>query len=210
MILTVHERHALAMKHAKKFVGRSAARPILSGVYHSADGTLVATDAHRLLRVENAHERSEAIVLDSKTSAPIDGTYPDISHIIPKVYCAEYAFGSESLEELIKAHEIMVKVGGKKSPYASIAVTGSGLTFTTTCGIGVYEVSPTVQIESFSDEFTLHYNAQFVLDALIALRDFKPKTVGIKFTGEESPFVIDTDDGVLALILPIRRQKEVE
>ncbi|MCZ0847996.1 hypothetical protein O0536_25545, partial [Brevibacillus laterosporus] len=60
------------------------------------------------------HERSEAIVLDSKTSAPIDGTYPDITRIIPKAYCAEYAIGGELLEELIKAHEIIVKVGGKK------------------------------------------------------------------------------------------------
>ncbi|MCZ0847971.1 hypothetical protein O0536_25385, partial [Brevibacillus laterosporus] len=84
------------------------------------------------------HERSEAIVLDSKTSAPIDGTYPDITRIIPKAYCAEYAIGGESLDKQKTAYEIIVKVGGKKSPYASIAVTSSGLTFTTICGIGVY------------------------------------------------------------------------
>ncbi|QDX93609.1 hypothetical protein EEL30_15670 [Brevibacillus laterosporus] len=208
MVFTVYERHAIAMKHAKRFVGKSAVRPILAGVYHASDGALVMSDSHRFLQVKSAHECSEPIVLDAKTNAPIDGTYPNVSRIIPETYRAEYTVGGEALGELITAHEVAVKVGGKKTPYALITVTGAGITFMTTCGTGIYEFTPTVRVDSFSEEVTLHYNAQYVLDALVALRDFKPRTVGIKFTGAVSPFVLDTDNGVLALILPIRKPKE--
>ncbi|UYZ12167.1 hypothetical protein A6764_15180 [Brevibacillus sp. WF146] len=210
MTLTVHERYAIAMKHAKKFAGKSAARPILAGVYHAPDGSLAVTDAHRLLRVENAHERTEPIVLDAKTNALIDGMFPDISRVIPTSFCAEYTVGGETLDTLILAHEIAVKVGGKKTPYAAITVVCGGPTVKTTCGTGVYEYAPTVRIDRSGDDFTVHYNAQYVLDALVALRDFRPQTVSIRFTGALSPFVLESDNGVLTLILPIKRPEVTE
>lgn len=207
-MLTVHERYAIAMKHAKKFAGKSAARPILAGVYHAPDGSLAVTDAHRLLRVDNAHERTEPIVLDAKTNAPIDGVFPDISRVVPTSFCAEYTVGGETLDALILAHEIAVKVGGKKKPYAAITVGSGGPTIRTTCGTGMYEYAPTVRIDHSGDDFTVHYNAQYVLDALLALRDFRPKTVSMRFTGALSPIALETDNGVLALILPIKRPQE--
>lgn len=204
-MLTVHERYAIAMKHAKKFAGKLASRPILAGVYHAADGSLVVTDSHRMLRVDNAHDRAEPIVLDAKTNAPIDGVFPDVSRVVPTKFCAEYSVTGEEIDTLILAHEIAVKVGGKKTPYAAMSVVCGGPTIKTTCGTGVYEYAPNVRIDRSGDDFTVHYNAQYVLDALVALRDFRPQTVSIRFTGATSPFTIETDNGVLALILPIRQ-----
>lgn len=206
-MLTVHERYAIAMKHAKKFVSTLASRPILQGVFHAPDGSLAMTDSHRLLRVENAHDRAEPIVLNAKTNAPIDGVYPDISRVIPTNFRAEYTLSGNVDEELAKwitAHEVAVKIGDKKLPVAIFSLTSAGLSVEAANSGGKYRFDPNVAATGCLDEFTVHYNAKYVLDALLAIRDFKPRSVSVKFAGNVSPFVFETDNGVLALILPIK------
>jgi DNA polymerase III sliding clamp (beta) subunit (PCNA family) len=127
--------------------------------------------------------------------------------VVPTNFRAEYTLSGNVDEELAKwitAHEVAVKIGDKKQPVAELSLTGGGVWMIASRNGLQCDFESGATVNACLEEFSVHYNAKYVLDALLAIRDFKPRSVSVKFAGNVSPFVFETDNGVLALILPIR------
>jgi len=211
-MLTKWERYEIAMKHAVKFAGKSEARPILKGAYHSPDGSLIVTDSHRLVVIEEGHSAPEPVVLDVKTKAPIHGNYPDTSRVIPVEWrttvtvCSSAAMLKEVIGEWIQANKVAELMKDKHGPIAYMAIRSDRFLMGAKNDRSEYqhELPAVIDQDSLGDT-PVYYNASYMIDALNLIKDFKPNHVQIVFNNPLSPFALKTDNGVTALLLPVKR-----
>lgn len=70
-------------KHLKKTASKSLSRPVLRCVHYSNDGSIVVTDSHRLLKINNFHEHQESFSMDLWTMEISTRDYPDTSRLFP-------------------------------------------------------------------------------------------------------------------------------
>lgn len=71
-------------KHLKKTASKSLSRPVLRCVHYSNDGSIVVTDSHRLLKINNFHEHQESFSMDLWTMELSTKNYPDTNRLLPK------------------------------------------------------------------------------------------------------------------------------
>lgn len=74
-------------KHLKKIVFQSPSRPVLQCVQYHPDGSLIATDAHVVLKINNFHElNNEKPILQNVKTMEFNtkDSYPDVDQILSK------------------------------------------------------------------------------------------------------------------------------
>ncbi|NYV67602.1 hypothetical protein HYI36_20190 [Bacillus sp. Gen3] len=195
------------MKHAEKVTKTaSASRPILKGVFHSDDGSLIVTDSHRIYFAKNAHTNGAESVIDPKTGANIDGNYPDCSRLIPDKSNVKYSV-KVPVKESLDAFTALLKA-------SQINGKGSELVFTEEAEYGTMKFSVdnspmeasynAGRVNGSFEKVT--FNLTFIVDALKLLKDVGAIDTEIRFYGAFRPFTLTTgsDDEILALLLPIR------
>src|SRR5690625_2928974 len=74
-------KYGQAMKVAKKFTTNNARRPILTFVNHDKDGSIVATDGCRAVRVKDIHGFKEDYLIHPHTLEFAKGKFPDTEKI---------------------------------------------------------------------------------------------------------------------------------
>lgn len=196
-----YKEYDKAFRLAAKFTGDET-RPVLTCVQHRADGSLIATDSHRLIRIQNAHSRTEERLIAPDGNDLTGHTYPETARIWPTRFEAELT--KVDLNEWIQAHELMlVLVTDKENRVVKLELTSG---YQTKVSASMDYVGSAIQLfpsDLADGSLTLAYNAKYMIDALKALRSLGHTTCDMKFAGKAAPFILEAGD-VSILILPVR------
>lgn len=83
MLEFIHsDKYSDAIKVAKKFTSTNTNRPSLIFVHHSKDGSIEATDSHRLIRIKNIHGFDKDYLVHPNTLEFATGHYPEINQMV--------------------------------------------------------------------------------------------------------------------------------
>ena len=197
-------------KHAEKMLKKVKSRPVLQGAYHQADGSVVATDSHRLYKLHNGYQTEQPFIQNLTTGNMIDGNYPDTSKLIPEMDDAKCTI-QVNVKELLDASKGMLaahKAINSKAKYGYhllqmmeqdnkmvlLAGTESDRFHAT------YNMS---DVPLHGSNVNIAFQAQYLIDALALFKDAGESKINIRFYGNIRPFIIESKD-VTALILPVR------
>lgn len=196
------------MKHAEKVTkAASTSRPVLKGVYHASCGSLIVTDSHRLYLAKNSHLNAASEIVYPKTGARIDGTYPDVSRLIPQSGDAKYSFtmpvkeASETFNALLK----LDKVGSSKGMTELVSESDSVTFSLIGSSLVSARYSPVTHIDGGAVG-GLTFSTRYFAEALALFKDAGATEVTFRYYDKLRPFTLTTgqDDEILALLLPIR------
>lgn len=200
--------YATFIKHAEKVTkSASSALPILKGVCHNVDGSVVVTDARRLYVLTDGYKTDEQTVIDTKTGATIDGNYPDTNRLQPYEDDAIVTLEIDVAKALqaVKAMFVAHKAINEQSRHVTIEFTS---------GIDGY---PSISVGDIDAEFNARYllarnqtdkiestyvQAQYLQDALSLFKDSGEATATIRLYGPARPVTIK-NTVVTALLLPV-------
>lgn len=184
------------MKHADKVTKTASEnRPVLKGVFHHQDGSLVVTDSRRLYKVFGIDHDKNPNSIYTPAGKKIDKPYPNTDRLvqIPEnsesftfetkemlqavdvVTCAPTALGETPIIRF-KEHEMVCQFNGFDRAFYKLPA-------------------------NFKERFVL--NGQFLLDALKLLKAAKCKEFSLLFTGRLRPIFLVADN-ITILIMPIR------
>lgn len=217
-----------AMKLFKKYVSKSATRPVLQYVYFDPQGYLVATDSHTLLRINT----------DYITDIPSDYTpnslfcpkemklveesynYPDTSRLMPIDFNSTVKLDNSSLKELTDQVKASKKLLTKKQGHVALNLTTKSTDIITNelietkLGKKVVERTfETINTETINslwvdgEEMKVSLNTNYLLNALDVtkkLSSLSNDPTSIKLVSSMRPFVFTQSDIFDVLVLPIR------
>jgi len=132
----------------------------------------------------------------------LDGTYPDISRIIPKESNTTIVINNSELLDSIERASLIAKES-KNNIVKLISLEDNMIEISSNLH-EIGKATELVYIKDFKGELIkISFNSKYVIDALKVIDS---KEILIEFTGELSPFVIKPIDHnkMLHLILPIR------
>ncbi|GFN32551.1 DNA polymerase III subunit beta [Paenibacillus xylaniclasticus] len=120
-----------------------------------------------------------------------EGTYPDVSKIIPRTFNTEITVNKKDLiEELTVMKEVTDKTNTVKMNISSGSLKLSASNDTTS-----NQLESTLDAKQVGDDMRLACNLEFILEAL---KNKESEKITIKLNGSTVPFMIDAD----TLILP--------
>lgn len=217
MAITQAKKLELITKHAKNFTTKSEAYPVLQGVHYSADGSVVCTDRHVLLRIGGAHNFTEPFTSHAKTGAVIDGVFPDTSRIIPqelptRITLVEtpHVSGIKDAIARVKVALEAAKLAGDKLYVARLESVESGVRLTVNNAETNVSYSAMITSDRFGPYADVTFNAEYLLNALNVFKDAGSRRVIIGITGSTSPIVLrDEENEIEAVVLPYRVPKWV-
>lgn len=195
------------MKHAEKVSATaSKSRPILAGVLHK-DRSLAVTDSHRLYYAVGIAPEGEMSVINPKTGDELaEGKYPDFERLIPLKddAKAQFIINADFASKATKIIENAEKINGQNRVRITavsneLFITSDGEELVASALIGK-------RVDTNEEEFVMYADAKYVSEAFALLKDSKSESVEFRYYGELRPFTINTDGGVTALILPIRKE----
>lgn len=153
---------------------------------------ITLADHQMLIRYDNIHFYSRLI----------EGTYPDISRIIPESFRTSIQIGTKRLIESIERAALLARENDNHVIRIHLRPSQTEIT-STSQELG--KVSEVIEPLSFEgEELLLACNARFLLESL---RTIDTEDVSIQFTGPGSAFIlkpIESDTNHLQLILPVR------
>lgn len=200
-----------------KFVAKSHARPVLCGVHYDENGTLVATDAHRLIRIENVWIKGcepFTITVNKKEYGRIEGNYPDTDRIIPDIDNATASVVFSVDNPVLRAVLKLITDGTKdeKNPTLCISYEEGTLTFEPgTANLKEKGLTLSYQLEVYSTSdkpFSIAVSAKYLLETLDAFKKLKIDRVHAHYFSNLRPLLLTAADddphNVKAIILPIR------
>ncbi|MGD9677753.1 MAG: DNA polymerase III subunit beta [Vulcanibacillus sp.] len=132
----------------------------------------------------------------------LDGTYPDISRIIPKNGNSKIVLQNTVLLDAIERAALIAKES--KNNIVKLSSLESNIIEISSNLHEIGKVTETIEVKEFIGEIIkISFNSKYVLDALKVIDS---NEISIEFTGALSPFVIKPidHDKMLYLILPIR------
>lgn len=160
------------LKHFKRVTDNSLdSRPILQCVYYNSDGSVSATDSHRLIHVKNFHQHEEPFALNLSTLEMNQGNYPNVDHLL-------FEINEELFHIKIDAEELK---GGIRA-FGSSAKLGLKMTFKEesvvlepVSGNSTLKVMIDANVKNKGFDF-IGFNGMYLLDALMFATDFYRKT----------------------------------
>ncbi|PTY76696.1 hypothetical protein B5V89_17235 [Heyndrickxia sporothermodurans] len=190
------------MRHAEKVTKNATkinpTRPVLAGVFHHEDGSLVVTDSHRLYKAFGTHHNKDLGSVITPKGKKIEGNYPPVDRLMPyNDPQQEIVF---EVGELLQAADILYHTGMVAREKVDIDFKDKTVAF---IFAGVMMGSYTLS-KPFKEPFSL--NALYLLETMKLFKAAKCETVKVNFYGRNRPLLIEDETGDLkALILPIRR-----
>lgn len=134
----------------------------------------------------------------------LDGTYPDISRIIPQKIDSEIKVNREKLIDSIERASLIAR--DSRNNIVKLETLENNMIEISSSSQEIGNVNDIVEIYSISGEsVNISFNAKYMLEGLGAIDS---EEILIEFTGSLSPFMLKSlnQDNILHLILPIRTQ----
>jgi len=132
----------------------------------------------------------------------LDGTYPDISRIIPNKEKTRITIKTKKLLDAIERASLISKE--IKNNVVKLITKEDGTLEITSASSEIGIVTEHVEVDEIRGEsIRISFNAKYTLDAL---RSIDSDVIYIDFTGALSPFILKPSDhdNILHLILPVR------
>ena len=190
----------------KKAVSSANSRPALQCLHFSEDGSVIATDSHVLLRIEDFHHLKQDFNLNLKTFGECDENYPDTSRIIPKSYQYQFHAKTSDLIDVLPIIKGMAKLKSANDP-AVLKWENDNETLTIAGGennLVTVHIPIVVQNRS-SDPLEVSFNAEYMAQAIEFFTQALPTDeVIFNFNASLTPFSL-TAQKATYLITPIRR-----
>lgn len=203
-----------------------AQRPVLEGVLHHSEGSLIASDSLRIIRIQGAHDWSDGAVLTKDGKDIRDLNYPDFSKIMSP--SLDVQVDNANVEDWLIGHELMdilvadrvdekrlYEVDGKKK---SAILKNHLVRLSLTSGYPSVMTASWDAIGSGRHEFSEHanyamriaYNAQMVITSLKVLKSLGHQTCTLRFKSAGGgyslyPFVIEAGN-VWIMQMPLKFQ----
>jgi len=199
-------KQALIKKYAKKFVCTGKYAPnALKGVYYAADGSVVMTNRHYLLRIKGAHQLQTPVILDPKDGQPIEGTYPEIKHVLDATYKDVVRLTMKSVTAAKAAAAVAGGIEGAMGNAVSVSIEN-----------GVAKLRVHDNLINFEALFgnadradvaeRILLNAQYLYTTLSLFADAGVGQVQLQYKGAEDQIQLtDESEEITVIILPIRR-----
>ncbi|MGG1152778.1 hypothetical protein [Bacillus wiedmannii] len=201
-----NEKYGVALQLAKKFTGDSPARMTLMFVNHEADGTLVATDGHRLIRIKNIHGFDKGYLVNPHTFEIATGQYPDTNRVIPEFKKATITLNEEQIKLWLQIYKSLnqmskaIKCGHKS---VTLRMNESGFEFELD-GTEVKMKAPCESYEFQNVEY-IAYQTEYMRDSLEAHHKLGTKTLQIQIESSFKTMVLTDNQRVETAIVPLRR-----
>lgn len=188
------------MKHAKCVIKTVPDdRPVLKGVKHLENGSLVITDGIRLYLLEKAHERKDGAVI-TPDGRELDGNYPKVE----RLFSAREPIDEVTiqLKEVLTAVDIIYSVGNSVEKEPEMVFIENFLTFDSEELKIKYDLSEKFEVQA-------RFKARIWLDALRLIQDLGFTETIVQFYGLGRPIVLFNESlKVLLMPLPLRRNKK--
>ncbi|NHN31167.1 hypothetical protein [Paenibacillus agricola] len=215
MALTQPKKLELITKHGRKFAAKpNGSTPVLEGVHYAADGSVVVTDRHKMLRIGGAHSFTEPFTSHAVTGSPVDGTYPDTSKIIPTEFKAEITLIESGIKRTdlkdaiarVKLAVDVAKLAGDKSYVAKLSYVGASVTLSVKSDAPGVSFSAGISADISGADETVSFNAEYLLAALNVFKDAGSARITIGLIGPMTPILLrDEENGIDVIVLPYRR-----
>lgn len=215
MVLTQAKKLEIITKHGRKFTTKpNGSSPVLEGVHYAADGSVIATDRHKLLRIGGAHGFTEPFTSHAVTGGRLDGQYPDTSKIIPREFESSMTLlnvGNRSdLKDMIARVKLAVdisKIAGDSAKMATISKKEDGTILLAVDNSKLsLKYSVALTADTTGGDVDVSFNAEYMLTALNVFKDAGSGRVTIGLTGAITPIVLrDEDNEIEVVVLPYRR-----
>ncbi|EQB4783580.1 DNA polymerase III subunit beta [Enterococcus faecalis] len=195
------------LKHLKRAVCNRETRPILQCVHYDSDGSLTATDSHRLLYIKDFHEHKETFNQDIKTLEIKHENYPDVSRLIPDKNIANLKI-KVSLAVLLR---VAKSLKTQTSEVIKLEIKQNEIILTNQNDEIYYGEPVKVRIgaETEGEPMTISFLAKYIIEACEFLLDAKEMyaldTVDIYLFSAIRPIVMEIEDGkYMYLVTPVR------
>lgn len=192
------------IKECFKFVSKGFARQVLTNVLLDADGSMIATDAHRLIIIKDAHTLNGRFLLDAEGKT-LDGlNYPDVTRILPK----DTKQATINVDEWLKAHKALNKqfTQWKQKErlvrFKATAEKNISLEIRQAHDNSGYIPHVESLTNTLSFDHSIGYNLNYMIQALTTLKRLGYKDAIFKTTDiQRQPFIIEAGN-VITLIMP--------
>ncbi|WP_096269477.1 hypothetical protein [Paucisalibacillus globulus] len=199
------DKYGQAMKIARKFTGDGKTRPILSFVFHDKDGSIVATDSHRAIRIKNIHGFKEDYLIHPNTIDFAKADYPDTKKVFGEKGNISITLNKEQIKIWLQMHksinQLIEKVYGR---YTHVTLAfDEKITFKIK---NENEIEFTLPYSDFDkpDTNKVTYDPKYMRDALEAHTTMGSEIVNIIINGQMRPMIIENGLDVEAVVLPVR------
>ena len=159
------------LKHFKKITDNaSPARAILQCVYYDEEGSIVATDSHRLLKVRNFHNYDKPFAINLDTAKLVEGNYPDTNRLMFSLDDAQFRIKVD-IDDLARAIRAF---GSPQYPYLKMNIRNSGIEIASVQSAVTVRMRIEAKVENKKYDL-LGFNGKYLLDALMFTKDLIPK-----------------------------------
>lgn len=200
-------KYPKAMKIAKKFVGKSALRPVLLFTHHRKDGAITATDSHKAIIINDIHGFNENYLVHPNTGEFGKGDYPDVEkQLHTDGYETAIKLNEDNLKVWLQIHKSINQL--TKSIYGSN--TPVKLSFSDELKLKIddkngNELSIDLPHKRFNKQnHSINYRPELMRDALEAHVVMGSKNVSIKMRGEVRAIHLDNGKDVRTVVMPTR------
>ncbi|MGG4288334.1 hypothetical protein ABEW81_11110 [Priestia megaterium] len=204
--------YGVAMDVVKKFVAKSDTRPILQYALHTSNGDVVATDSHRLIKIENIHGFEQEYIINPKNlMVAKSDRYPEVTKIIEGA--TEKAFEAitlnkehihlwlnvfKSILQTMKAMKVL-----SRNKMVDLQFNKEGVSV----AVDTLKMDFTLPFETYAQPESMRkirFGCEYMKDALEAHFKLNSPEVTMRFTSDMRPFTLSDGVMVTSLVLPIR------
>jgi len=201
------------LEQAFKNIAKTAteARPVLQCLHVDKKGYAVVTDSHRLLRIENYKDASDALeynlnLMDFKLKN--DSFYPDTDRIIPEKNDLSFWFSVETVKTLATFFKpFKVKKNYSQGDPSLITITCKEYYITFTADSGATITVECSQLHAEYDDTCKKMDMQvqggYLNQALEFFKDYGTG-VTVGYGGDLRPLVMTVDDATY-MVTPVRK-----
>lgn len=200
--------YGTALAVTKKWVARSEMRPVLNYVRHQINGSMVATDSHRLIEIRNMHGFGDEILINPKTFVAAEGTFPDTSKlstlegskaviVLTKDQIKLWLQLFKSINQTMKVMKLsrnkhVTFEFSEKETHVDVALPTDGVKFSL----------PGIIDKPAFDKIAV--SSEYIRDAMEAHFKMQSEQLTIYMSSPMKPIIMDDDNHVRTLILPVR------
>ncbi|MGM0217677.1 DNA polymerase III subunit beta [Enterococcus sp. AZ126] len=201
------------LKHLKRAVSQFESRPILKCAHYDKDGSLAATDSHRVLYIKNFHEHNKTFNQDVKTMEIKEEPYPDLKRLLPDKKNKKTTV-TVSLEVLLRVAKAL---NTQANEIIEMDISDNVIKFINYHDKMNYGEPVQIKVNARVEgsPFRIAFQAQYIIDACEFLLDAKDRYVAddVEMTLYSSvrPMTMEIKEGqYLYLVTPVRMNRAEE
>ncbi|QGF21752.1 PolIII beta-like processivity factor [Bacillus phage vB_BcM_Sam46] len=201
--------YGVALEVTKKWVAKSEMRPVLTYTRHQINGTMTATDSHRMIEIRNMHGFEDEYLINPKTFVAATGQYPDTTQLASK----DGTHAAIALtKDQIKLWLQMFKSIGQTMKALKMSIKNKIVTMSfddsaSHVTIELKEQDLKLSLPGIIDKPSfdkIAFNVEYMRDAMEAHVKLQSEQVIFYMQSPMRPIIMDNDKNVTALILPVR------